>query len=415
MSDFSSYLKKGLMIVFAEKALLLGLSFFSNIFLARLLGVAEFGGIAFLFSLFSMFVQISDFGFRNIFVDVYSKGNRSVVALYFYVRGFLSFLIGLVGLLAYYCFDLDIGYVVICAILIFYVADVLEAVAISEMRQSYAAMVRLINGVIMHLSRIVMVVLDVDPLYLLLTLLCEPFLKFFFLIHWVDLSSPRLSLLEVISLLKRAFPLFLSMIFLQVFIRSLYFIAQDFSTDDAGYVAAVMRLIDPFLMLLGVLSVVINPIMAKVENFGSFCKIYYSVVFYVGVVFSSIVYLSADFLVDLIYGDQYAAAAELLSIVALSLPFLFLGGVSGFWYVRNRVEYMALIRGGGALVGTFFGYYFWKEDGIESIAWGWVLSSIFYAFIVDLIVPKGRQLFYIKMAAFFEIFYMIGRAVREKN
>lgn len=389
-----------------EKLILLIFSFIVNALMARLMGASLYGEFVFLATLFTVLVQVSDFGYRNIFIVNYPKGDTEELGYYILVRSFGIVVSSILAVIVFYYKNIDVMYLALIIFsLVFYTADLFEAEAVSSLQYKKAVLVRVTAGILMNGVRLVLLTAGVDVVFILMSFLIDPLTKLLLLGHSVSFENVNLS--NYLLKIKQAAPLVLSMLFLQLLIKLPYFIMPDLlGPVEYGYFAAAFRLFEPMLVVGGLLSLVVNPYLARVKDFNAAYEMYLGVVFWVAVLGSAIMFFMSEWFVGLIYGHEFLHSVVYMKILSLSLPLIFIGSCSGFWYVKNQLFFYALLKN---LLPLTFLFIVNSVFGIEFL-YAWLISLFLYAFLIDAIFTRTRGFFFMKLKALIFTFrYVSGR------
>ena len=175
--------------------------------------------------------------------------------------------------------------------------------------------------------------------------------------------------------------------------------------DDTsvGLYSAAMKLLDYLVFIVVVLNTVINPILGR-EPLGpklnQLYRNYYFIVFWGATLICIATLPFTNFIILKLYGPEYAASIQLFNIMLYSLPFIFLGSVSGFWYVNNGLEIYALIRNiFGLCLNVALNYLLIPDFGLAGAAWATLISYIVTSLLIDALFKKTRSAFLIKLTA----------------
>lgn len=404
-----NYLAKSLSAVALEKIILLLVALPVNIYIIRILGPEQYGLLSIYIVLATILFQISDCGVRNIFISEYAHSNKdTLISTYITIKFIAAVIISIILLLYYLVYgakDSSGYYLVISICLIFTFSDIFESIQLSELRQTQAARTRLISGIISNLFRFLLVYIGLPPYYIILSYGLEYAIKGALIYSsGIKLKNYSIDLPYTLTILKRALPLTLSMVFLQLYHRVDIFIIKDLMDDTSvGLYSAAMKLLDYLVFIVVVLNTVINPILGR-EPLGpklnQLYRNYYFIVFWGATLICIATLPFTNFIILKLYGPEYAASIQLFNIMLYSLPFIFLGSVSGFWYVNNGLEIYALIRNiFGLCLNVALNYLLIPDFGLAGAAWATLISYIVTSLLIDALFKKTRSAFLIKLTA----------------
>ncbi|MDM1331003.1 oligosaccharide flippase family protein [Acinetobacter indicus] len=182
--------------------------------------------------------------------------------------------------------------------------------------------------------------------------------------------SNKSEIIKILDLLKKSFPFwsagFLYLIYLQGAVLILNFLV---GAEQVGYYSAAFV----FLASVYIIPSVIyqkfllpqlhkwayhdNKKIKKVYSLGN------KLMFFMGCIFLVILYLSSDFIVDLIYGDDYYNSILIVKILCFAIPFKFISSSVGAIlstkdYVGRKVKLMLIASIFNILLNFILIYYF---------------------------------------------------------
>ncbi|KQB51555.1 hypothetical protein AQS70_17710 [Pseudomonas endophytica] len=408
-----NYLIKSLSAVALEKIILLLVALPVNIYIARELGPDQYGVLSIYIVLATILFQISDCGVRNIFISEYAHSNKNtLITSYLSIKAATAFFIS-IALMFYYKLngtsEVAGYYASIIACLIFTFSDIFESIQLSELRQTQAARIRLISGVLSNAFRFGMIYVGLPPFYIILSYGLEYAFKGILIYATGTIRiNYSFDIKYTIKLLRRALPLTLSMIFLQLYHRIDIFIIKDLMDDaSVGIYSAAMRLLDYLIFIVVVLNTVINPIIGRErasKRLNDIYTKYYSVVFWGATLIAALSIPISELVIPKLYGENYIASVPLFIIMLYSLPFIFLGSISGFWYVNSGLEIYALVRNIlGLVLNVALNYILIPKFGLPGAAWATFTSYMVTSLFIDALFKKTRPAFRMKFNAILDL------------
>jgi len=121
----------------------------------------------------------------------------------------------------------------------------------------------------------------------------------------------------------------------------------------------------------------------------------YDLNFFTALILGLPVIVFSNFIVELLYGQQFNQSAQILSIHMFCGFLVFMGVVRGKWMLNENLQrYDLFIHIIGAIANIIFNYIFISLLGIIGAAYGTLLSYIFTLFFSSLIIRKIRPSFY---------------------
>lgn len=108
----------------------------------------------------------------------------------------------------------------------------------------------------------------------------------------------------------------------------------------------------------------------------------------------------SDWLVYLLYGQNYKDAVQVLHIYATAGIFVFMGVASGGWYINEGLQKIGLYRTLiGAIVNIALNIVFIPSYGLIGAAMATVTAQILVSFLLDSVANKTSRIFKMKLKA----------------
>jgi O-antigen/teichoic acid export membrane protein len=99
----------------------------------------------------------------------------------------------------------------------------------------------------------------------------------------------------------------------------------------------------------------------------------------------------SDWVVNLLYGEQYSQAGSVLMIHIWAGVFVFLGVASGKWLLSENLQIFSTINTTiGAIVNIALNYILIQKIGVVGAAWATLISYIIAAYLCLLFSKKTR-------------------------
>jgi O-antigen/teichoic acid export membrane protein len=173
-----------------------------------------------------------------------------------------------------------------------------------------------------------------------------------------------------------------------------------------GQYAAAARLSEATYFIAGVITGSVFPALAEAHKVDR--TLYerrlvqlFSLMIAIGIGLAIPTMFVAHWAVDLLYGQAYQEAAEVLIIHIWSATFIFLGLASARWYWLDHIQHLCLIRtGSGAVMNVILNFYLIESHGIIGAAYATLLSYAFANFISYLLYPRLWPLFWLTVRSF---------------
>jgi len=119
----------------------------------------------------------------------------------------------------------------------------------------------------------------------------------------------------------------------------------------------------------------------------------------------------SDWVVNLLYGEQYNQAGSVLIIHIWAGVFVFLGVASGKWFTSENLQILAFWRTFyGMVANVLLNFWLIPKYGVQGAAIATLVANLIAAFIYDFFNKVTRPIFYMKLKSIFVI--EIKRKVR---
>ena len=212
---------------------------------------------------------------------------------------------------------------------------------------------------------------------------------------------------EARHLMAQSWPLIISAVGLILYLRIDQVMLGTLSTEsEVGIYSAALRLSEVWYTLPVILVGTLFPAIVRAREKGPAvynARILMLLEMLIGasVLIAVGVTLAAQPLVDLLYGPAYAGVGAVLSMHIWAAIFIFIGTVTGKWYLLEGIRHLNITRnflGAGANVALNF----WAIPAYG--AWGaavaTLISYIIANYLADLLSARARPLFWQKTRAF---------------
>jgi O-antigen/teichoic acid export membrane protein len=108
--------------------------------------------------------------------------------------------------------------------------------------------------------------------------------------------------------------------------------------------------------------------------------------------------LLSDWLIVLLYGQEYQAAGKVLMIHIWASVFVFLGVVSGSWLTSENLQRLSFYRTlAGTVINVSLNFTLIPIYGITGAAIATLIAQMVAALIFDIFLKKTRRMFFMKL------------------
>ena len=372
--------------------------FFVFIFLARKFSVAEYGSIISVFVFANIIITLFELGFGNYFQRKTASDNNNLSEEVNSALAFraIAYFIVLISAILYFPKDFNsilTSAIIVSAIFIFSTNWVIIKIYYGLNQYRFVFNWFLISRAVLIVGVVVSILLNVSLTIIMTSFLLSAILEFgllFYQMLRMRLIKFRIDLrVEVLKrILIYSAPMGLSVFFVMVYDRiDVLLIQRIVSTEAVSYYAVAYSLYKiPSIFT----PIVLTPLFSDLSNEYELSKRIYlskiknlSLLLLVFAIISIIIiYFFAEVIIGKTYGENYIASTDLLIILALALPFLFLNNLTGTTLnsiKKERFVFYSTITGAG--INIVLNIILLNTIGLK----GAVLTTIVSEFLVFLI------------------------------
>ncbi len=216
----------------------------------------------------------------------------------------------------------------------------------------------------------------------------------------------KFSKLTAVNLLRDSWPLILSGIVVSIYIKiDQVMIKEMMSTESVGQYAAAVRLSEawyfiPIVIASSLFPAIINAKKNSEELYHARLQKLYDLMVLVAIAIALPMTFLSDWIVGLIYGEQYNQAGSVLMIHIWAGVFVFLGVVSGKWFTAENLQMLSFWRTFyGMLTNVILNLILIPKHGIQGAATATIVANLVAAFVFDYFNKVTRPVFYMKLNA----------------
>jgi len=406
--------------LFVDRILRIGLGLLVVTWMARYFGPEKFGLFSFAVAFVALFSSIASLGLSSIVVrDLVNKSEGINVTLG------TAFFLQIVGSGVAICLsvlvisvmrpdDVYVKYMVaiLSFVMMFKSTDVVKYWFESNVRSKYTVWVESSVFVFLAIIKLGLIFFDAPLIAFVWTVFVEGLLMAAGLLIIYSLRVGQLNdwqweFQRAQVLLKDSWPLILSGLAVMVYMRiDQVMLGQMLGDEAVGVYTAAVRISEAwyFIPIAIVASVFPGIIEAKKNQekklyHKKFQHLYSLMVLLALAIALPITFLS-DQLVVLLFGNDYIDASIILKIHAWGGVFVFLGLVSGKWYLLEDLStYLFKRTLVGAVVNLVLNIWLIPKYGLVGAAVATLISFSVAGFWFDVVYKKTRPIFYMKLDA----------------
>ena len=415
--------------LFGEKILRMAVGLFVGIWIARYLGPAQFGLFSYAQSFVGLFTAIATLGLDGIVVRELVKNESrrdELIGTAFWLKLMGAF--GVLGILAIAVnFTSNDSYTnslifIIASATIFQSFNVVDFYFQSKVLSKYVVYANVISLFISSLVKITLILSEAPLEAFAIVIVFDSFvLACGFIYFYIKNNSKfmtynlKLNKSTAVDLLRDSWPLILSGMVIAVYMKiDQVMIKEMMDAEAVGQYAAAVRLSEAWYFIPMVIASSLFPaiISAKKQSeelyYNRLQKLYDFIVWIAIVIAIPMSFLS-DWIIELLYGNQYNQAGSVLMIHIWAGVFVFLGVASSKWFLSENLQKYSFYRTlAGAIINIILNYILIPIYGIYGAAFATLVSQVIASYLFNMTNKKLRHTFLLQTNAILLPFRKLG-------
>ncbi len=407
--------------LFAEKILRMVVGLFVGVWVARYLGPEQYGLLSYAGSFVGLFAALAAMGLDSIVVRELVKDERrsdEIVGTVFWLRfaGAVAVLILLMGAVRFTSGDryTDTLVFLIASAMIFQSFNAVNFYFQARVLSKYTVYANVIALLFSGLAKIVLILYEAPLMAFAGVVLLDSMVSalgvfYFFRKHSkIKLTHLRFNASTAASLLRDSWPLILSGIVVSVYMKIDQIMLQEMLGSEAvGQYAAAVRLSEawyfiPLAITSSLFPAIINAKKTSEALYRARLRRLYALMAWLAIVIALPMTFLSDWIIHLLYGEQYEQAGNVLMIHIWAGIFVFLGVASGKWFLSENLQKLSTVNtASGAVVNVFLNLKLIPDYGAEGAALATLISYGVAAYFMNLSHPKTIPNFMALTRAFF--------------
>lgn len=344
---------------------------FTVIYLARYLGVEDFGKYNFVTTYFSFFIVLTTFGLDPVVIKEVARDKSmtdKIINNVSTIRVLTSFVSILLSIIVIKILDYPreiVFYIILasCTMAFQSLSYVYESLFQAYLKMQYYAISAVLYKLVFAIFVFIIIIMKGNLFHIILAFILSEFLRTF-----IDLYYSRkfvkykhlgldINLKVWRSLIKQALPFILSAAFFIVYYRIDVLMLSSMKGDNSvGLYSAAYKLTDPLLFLPAALSSTLMPVMSEQSTWGesTLKRTYITSMRYIFVLMAPItmgIYVLSEKIVMLFYGAEYLGSSIVLQILIWSLLFNSLNSIQSSMLISiDKQKVNSLTIGIGCIV-----------------------------------------------------------------
>jgi len=398
-----------------EKTLQILNTLFIGAWVARYLGVVKFGVLSYALAYNGLFLTLTTLGLDTLLVKYLVKNHRIrnyVVGTTFYLKILASFII---FILIYISLNLTNQsnevrnlVLILASSNIALSFNVLTQVYEAAKQTGKVAKSNIVAILISAAIKVTFIILKLPIIYFAVSYLVDVIIKslinlfsyekdFSGFIRW------RFKKNIAFIFLKNSWPLITSGLIISIYMRiDIIMIETMIGSEAAGLYSVAEKLSTFSYFLPTILMALIFPDLIEMKKQGNMdfskkIEKIFEYFFYLGVVVAILVFLLGQFVIDHIYGSEFANSVDILKIHALTLIFVFMGIANNRYLIIEGLQKIDFFyKFAGLVINLVANYFLIDRLGPVGAAYGTLIAYIFISYLSMAISSKTRATFFMQ-------------------
>jgi len=416
--------------LFFDKIVKLALSLIFIVSFARYLGPEQFGIYSYSLSVVIVFTSITSLGLKNIVVKLLLRQHDKPKVLLgtaftlLLVSGLLIYILLIFYALAFETQLTKLVLIILGGTLVFKAMDVTRFYFESIVKSKYSVFVDNLVFVVFVLIKLFLITQDAPLEYFAYIAVIESIIVFFGLFY---IFRKKISFVEkwefelntAFSLLKQSWPLIISSACWILYTRiDQLMIGKILNADSVGVYAVAAQFSDVIIFIPSIIVFSMVPSIEKYRNIDlakynqSFQNIY-DISISIMIVLALAISMFSELLINMLFGDGFSLAAEVLIFHIWSSVFVSMALVSGQYLVYEGKQKITMYRHFfGVIINIILNCVLIPEMGIKGAAIATLASLFICNYLLDITNETTRICFYHKTKGVFSLGFI--NILREK-
>ena len=396
--------------LFGEKVFNMVLSLLVGIWVARYLGPEEFGLWQYSNSLVGLVTAVATLGTTNIvirdLVDQPEEEEARILGTSFVLMlgaGLVTAII-IVGVGFWLNNETVTRWLVVIASvnLILNAFNAFDYWFQSKVLSKYSVYARTTAQIVVSVLKVLFILLSLSVIYIAVTVVVGGVVRIIVWLYSYELEEKKVSKWGfdpkyAKRLLKDSWPLILSGLSVAVYMKIDQVMLKNMVNVNAvGNYAVAVRVSElwyfiPATIASSVFPSIINSKKDSIEKYHRRLQYLYDVMAGVAIAIALPMTFLSDFIINLLFGSEYALAGGVLAIHIWAGIFVFLGVVRVKWIINENYQFYGMICTiSGAISNVILNIWLIPIMGIMGAAWATVISQAIAAWILGYFIPKLR-------------------------
>jgi polysaccharide transporter, PST family len=400
--------------LFADRILRMGVGLFVGVWVARYLGVEQFGALSYAMAFVALFNTLAQLGLPSLVVrTITNDADRieQVLGTVFWLQlggGVVTSVLAIGSIAVLQPGDpVTIGLVALLAVVgVFQAFDTIDLWFQSQLQSKYAVVAKNTAFVIVALGKVALITLQAPLLAFAGATLAESIVGALGLVWFYQRQgySPwrwRWSGELAQQLMQESWPLILSSLSIMIYMKvDQIMLGQMLGAESVGVYASATRISEIWYFIPMAIAASVSPSIYAAKNTGDE-SLYYrciaqslKVLSLMALVIALPMTVIAGPLVTGLFGPAYAGAGPILAIHIWAAWFVFIGVGSSAWFIAEGLIHLSFQRTlMGGVINIGLNFLLIPAYGGVGAAIATVIAQAFASFLSNAFHPRARKIF----------------------
>lgn len=404
----NSKVAKNSMWIIADRIFQMIISLIIGSLTARYLGPTNYGIINYGASIIALFLSIAKLGLENIIIKEYVDNrnkNGEIIGTAMILRLCASFISILLIFILITILKPNEEIIIVVTMLqslslIFQSYEIIDYWFQSNLQSKYTSIAKSIAYTIVAIYKIVLLLLGKPVEWFALATTLDYFIIFIFLyIVYKKKSTQKLFFSKSIlkGLLSKSYHFIISGMFVTLYMQmDKIMIGEFLGSSQVGLYSSAVTICTLWGFIPDALINSFRPVIYELKSknekeYANKLKLLYFIVFWLGIVFATIISIFSKLIINILFGSAYISAQVALMIAVWYTAFAYLGSARNIWFIsENKIKYSKKCVIFGALSNLILNYILIPIYGINGAAVATLISQIIVALIAPLFYKEIR-------------------------
>lgn len=407
-AGFMKYLKNTSWLL-GEKVLRIIAALTVGVWVIRYLGPSDYGVLSYAQSFVGIFAAFSTLGLTEILsrdLVKYPQDKNTLIGTSFFLQ-IMGSVVLMICLFCSFYFnendELTQKIIIIIGLLTFISSfNVINSYFLSIVKNDAIVIVSVINLILSTLFKLLLIYAEAPLLYFVYVLVFDTvFLAlggvFVYFKNEQSIFRWKFSLSMAKSLLSDSWPLILNLIFVSIYMRIDQVMIKEFMNSNAvGQYSAAVSLSQAVYFIPSVVGSSLFPAIVNAKKnseslyFDRVQKLY-DLMVVLAIAIALPLTFASDFLVNILFGEEFSQTGSVLSIHIWAGVFVFLGVSGSKWVITENLQrYSSICLGTGMLANIVLNYIMIPNFGIIGAAVATLISQSISVLFAPLLFKKMR-------------------------